>query len=125
MLSQRLRSPGILDATPCLHAGYRCCAACAFAHLYTSFLNWRHGEACAKDNNLYPVWGDDTIWKMPGQLCSRTEINRKQNVYGCQGKRGTDGGRGEQEPSHISSRTGLHKCVWPPIPVALAFITPE
>src|SRR6266566_6380582 len=47
MLSQRLRSPGILDATPHLHAGYRCCAACAFAHLYTSFPNWRRGEACA------------------------------------------------------------------------------
>ena len=69
MLSQRLRSPGILDATPYLHAGYRCCAACAFTHLYTSFPNWRHGEACAKDKNLYPVWGDDTIWKMLGQLC--------------------------------------------------------
>src|SRR5438067_7675966 len=70
MLSQRLRSPGILDATPHLHAGYRCCAACAFTHLSTSFPNWRHGEACAKDKNLYPVWGDDTIWKMLGQLCS-------------------------------------------------------
>ncbi len=21
-------------------------------------------ETCAKDNNLYPVWGDDTIWNM-------------------------------------------------------------
>ncbi len=50
MLSQRLRSPGILDATPLLHAGYRCCAACAFAHLYTSFPNWRRREVCAKDN---------------------------------------------------------------------------
>ncbi len=69
MISQRLRSPGILDATPYLHAGYRCCAACAFAHLYTSFPNWRRGETCAKDNNLYPVWSDDTIWKMLGQLC--------------------------------------------------------
>src|SRR5215467_3009122 len=29
--------PGILNATPYLHAGYRCCATCAFAHLYTSF----------------------------------------------------------------------------------------
>src|SRR5205085_12082973 len=28
--------PGILDATPYLHAGYRCCAACAFTHLYIS-----------------------------------------------------------------------------------------
>ena len=36
--------------------------------------NWRRGEACAKDNNLYPVWSDDTIWKMPGQLCSRLDI---------------------------------------------------
>src|SRR5205085_11643482 len=76
MLSQRLRFPGILDATPYLHAGYRCCAACAFAHLYTSFLNWRRGEACAKDNNVYSVWGDDTIWKMAGQLCSRAEDNK-------------------------------------------------
>jgi hypothetical protein len=25
----------------------------------------------AKDNNLYPVWGDNTIWKMLGQLCSK------------------------------------------------------
>src|SRR2546421_8530896 len=24
-----------------------------------------------KDNNVYPVWGDDIIWKMSGQLCSR------------------------------------------------------
>ncbi len=70
MLSQRLRSPAILDAPPYLHAGYQCCAACAFGHLYTSFPNWRRGEACAKDKNLYPVWSDDTIWKMVGQLCS-------------------------------------------------------
>ena len=63
--------PGILDATPYLHAGYRCCAVCAFAHLYTSFLNWRRGEARAKAKNLYPVWGDDTIWKTPGQPASR------------------------------------------------------
>src|SRR5260370_33808878 len=69
MLSQRLRSLGILDATPYLHAGYRCCAACAFAHLSTSFPNLRRGKACAKDNNLYPVRSDDTIWKMLGQLC--------------------------------------------------------
>jgi hypothetical protein len=61
MLSQHLRSLVILDATPYLHAGYQCCAACTFAHFYTSFPNWRHGETCAKDNNLYPVWGDDTI----------------------------------------------------------------
>jgi hypothetical protein len=33
---------------------------------------WR-GQARAKDKNLYPVWGDDTIWKMLGQLCSRKE----------------------------------------------------
>ena len=33
------------------------------------FRYFRRGEACAKDNNLYPVWGDDTIWKMLGQLC--------------------------------------------------------
>src|SRR6266699_5079608 len=71
MISQRLRSPGILDATPYLHAGYRCCAACTSGHPYTSFLNWQRGQARAKDNNLYPVWGDDTIWKMLGQLCSR------------------------------------------------------
>src|SRR5438874_2019433 len=70
MLSQRLRSWSILDATPYLHAGYRCCAECAFVHLSISFPNWRHGEACAIDKNLYPVWGDDTIWKMLGQLCS-------------------------------------------------------
>src|SRR5712691_8078838 len=55
MLSQRLRFPGIFDATPYLHAGYRCCAACAFGHLYTSFPNWQRGEARAKDNNLYGV----------------------------------------------------------------------
>jgi hypothetical protein len=60
--------PVILEAIPYLHAGYRRCAACAFEHLYTSFPDWRRGEACAKDNNLYPVWSDDTIWKMPGQL---------------------------------------------------------
>ncbi len=53
MIFQRLRSLSILDATPYLHAGYRCCAMCAFAHLYTSFLNERRGEACAKNNNLY------------------------------------------------------------------------
>src|SRR2546423_9464529 len=35
------------------------------------FRYFRHGEACAKDKNLYPVWSDDTIWKMLGQLCSR------------------------------------------------------
>src|SRR5215472_4589652 len=68
MISQRLRSQGILGVAPYLHAGYQCCAACAFAHLYTSFLNWRRGEACAKDKSLYPVWGDHIIWKMPGQL---------------------------------------------------------
>src|SRR4030081_3280998 len=59
--------PGILDATPSLHAGYRCCAACAFAHLCTSFPNSRRGEACAKDNKVYRViipYG-----KMLGQLC--------------------------------------------------------
>src|SRR5260370_14907631 len=33
------------------------------------FRYFRRGEACAKDNNFYPVWSDDTIWKMPGQLC--------------------------------------------------------
>src|SRR6266699_7152546 len=71
MISQRLRSPGILDATPYLHAGYRCCAACTSGHPYTSFLNWQRGQARAKDNNLYPVWDDDTIWKMLGHLCSR------------------------------------------------------
>ena len=67
MLSQRLRSLSILDAAPYLHAGYRCGAACAFIHLYTSFLNWRHGETCAKDNKLYSLWGDNTTWKLPGQ----------------------------------------------------------
>ena len=55
MISQRLRSQGILGVAPYLHAGYRCCAACAFAHFYTSFPNWRRGEACAKENNLYGV----------------------------------------------------------------------
>ncbi len=34
------------------------------------FRYFRRGEARAKDNNLYPVWSDDTIWKMPGQLCA-------------------------------------------------------
>src|SRR5256884_4873833 len=33
------------------------------------FRYFRRGEACVKDKNLYPVWGDDTIWKMLGQLC--------------------------------------------------------
>src|SRR5438093_11078449 len=33
------------------------------------FRYFRRGEACAKDKNLYPVCGDDTIWKMLGQLC--------------------------------------------------------
>lgn len=32
------------------------------------FRYFRRGEACAKDNNLYPVQGDDTIGKMLGQL---------------------------------------------------------
>ncbi len=71
MISQRLHSPDILDATPYLHAGYRCCAACAFSHLYTSFPNWRREEACAKENTLYPVWSDDIIWKILSQLGSR------------------------------------------------------
>src|SRR5258706_5409522 len=31
---------------------------------------FRRGEACAKAKNLYPVWSDDTIWNMLGQLCS-------------------------------------------------------
>jgi hypothetical protein len=50
MLSQHLRSLGppdflgILNAAPYLHARYRCCATCAFGHLYTSFPNWRHGK---------------------------------------------------------------------------------
>ena len=39
------------------------------------FRYFRRGQARAKDNHLYPVWGDDTIWKMPGQLCSREEKN--------------------------------------------------
>ena len=30
----------------------------------------RRGKVCAKANNLYPVWGDDTIGNMLGQLCS-------------------------------------------------------
>src|SRR5205823_12868526 len=85
MLSQRLRSPGILDATPYLHAGYRCCAACAFAHLYTSCPNWRRRETCAKDKNLYPVLGDDTIWNMLGQLFFFTSLSRigKPREAGC------------------------------------------
>jgi hypothetical protein len=33
------------------------------------FRYFRRREACAKNKNLYPVWGDDTIWKMLGQLC--------------------------------------------------------
>jgi short chain dehydrogenase len=78
MISQRLRSPGILDATPNLHAGYRCCAACAFAHLYTFFPILSAREACAKDNHLYPVWGDDTIWKMLGQLCSMLSSHQQK-----------------------------------------------
>src|SRR5436305_11626860 len=77
MLSQRLRSLSILDATPYLHAGYRCCAACASTHLYTSFPNRRRVEACAKDNNLYPVWGDYTIWKMLGQRQSSPHYHRR------------------------------------------------
>jgi hypothetical protein len=44
-----------LDAVPCLHAGYRCCAACAFAHLSTSFPNWRRRKACTRDNNVCRV----------------------------------------------------------------------
>jgi len=55
MIFQRLRSQGILGVAPYLHAGYRCCAACAFAHLYTSFPNWRRVEACAKDNKVFRV----------------------------------------------------------------------
>jgi hypothetical protein len=43
----------------------------SFLHLLSD-PNWRRGKACAKDNNLYPVWSDDTIWKKPGQLCSGT-----------------------------------------------------
>lgn len=70
MLSQRLRPLGISDATPYPHAGYRCCAASALGHLYASFPNWRRGKTCAEDNNLYSVWDNDTIWKMPGQLCA-------------------------------------------------------
>src|SRR6266567_2194479 len=65
--------PGILDAPPYLHAGYQCCAACAFGHLYTSFPNWQRGEACAKDNNLYPVWGDDSI-KKPSVVSHRFSV---------------------------------------------------
>ena len=52
---QRLHSQGILNATPYLHAGSRCCAACACGHLCTSFANWRREEACAKDNTVYGV----------------------------------------------------------------------
>ena len=37
----------------------------------------RRGEARAKDKNLYLVWGDDTIWKMLGQLCV---LPRPQNL---------------------------------------------
>ena len=37
------------------------------------FRYFRRGEACAEDNNLYLVWSDDTIWKMPGQLCCNGE----------------------------------------------------
>ncbi len=48
---------GILNATPYLHTGYRCCAACAFAHRSTSFPNWRRGEASAKDNKDNTVCG--------------------------------------------------------------------
>lgn len=49
-LSQRLRSPGILDTPPSLHAGYECCATCAFAHFLTSFPNWRRGFTRTKDH---------------------------------------------------------------------------
>jgi hypothetical protein len=40
---------------------------CSSLHLLSEY--FRRREACAKDNNLYPVWSDDTIWKMLGQLC--------------------------------------------------------
>jgi len=46
--SQRLRSLGILDEAPYHHAGSRCCAVCAFAHLKISFLVWRRGKRTPK-----------------------------------------------------------------------------